>query len=223
MTPSAMIFAAGFGTRMGDLTRDLPKPMLPLGGRPMIAHTIDLLRDAGINHIVANTHYLADQIEQYLKDQEVLVHREMPDILDTGGGLRAALPILGDGPVITINPDALWQGPNPVLALLQAWSPKMRALLMLVPATGAVGATGTGDFSLEHGQIQRKGPFFYGGAQIITTDLLDQIEGSVFSLNAYWDLLAGIGPVHGIVHSGTWHDIGHPEGLAAAEESLRSV
>ena len=115
MTPkAAMIFAAGFGTRMGALTRTIPKPMVPLGGRPMIAHAIDLLRDAGIEKIIANTHYLPDQIEPYLKDQGVKVLRETPDILDTGGGLRAALPLLGADPVVTINPDALWLGPNPI-------------------------------------------------------------------------------------------------------------
>lgn len=224
MTPTAaMIFTAGFGTRMGELTRELPKPMVPVGDRPMIAHAIDLLRDAGIEKIVANTHYLPDRIEPYLRDQGVEVHRETPDILDTGGGLRAAGTLLGKGPVITINPDALWLGANPVHQLLEAWRPGMQALLALVPKERARGISGSGDFSLESGRIRRKGPHFYGGAQIIETALLDRIDASVFSLNAYWDMLATLGDLHGLAYRGAWFDIGNPAGLAAANERLRNV
>lgn len=220
---AAMIFAAGFGTRMGALTRDVPKPMLPLAGRPMIDHAITILRNAGVSRIVANTHYLPDLIEPYLESRGVTALREYPDILETGGGLRAALPQLGQGPVITLNPDAAWTGPNPVKALLDAWLPDMQALLLLVPQSTAMTTRTDGDFSLEQGRIRRMGNYLYGGAQIIRTDRLHEIPDPVFSLNQYWDLLATTGPLHGIVHTGGWCDIGHPEGLSAAERMLSLV
>lgn len=213
---SAMIFAAGFGTRMGKLTQNTPKPMLPLAGRPMIDHCIDLLRDAGIGTVVANTHYLPTALEQHLRAHGVITLREDP-ILETGGGLKAALPRLGSGPVITMNPDALWLGPNPVKALLSEWVPAMSALLML-SETGEE----HGDFSLEKGVIQRNGPFRYTGLQIIRTDRLNEIAEPVFSLNRYWDLMLASGPLHGAVHSGGWSDIGTEEKLVAANRRLSS-
>lgn len=221
MTPaSAMIFAAGFGTRMGDLTRTLPKPMLPLQGRPMIDHSIDLLRDAGIANIVANAHYLSQKITPHLQAQNITVVEEDP-ILETGGGLRAALPHLGAGPVITMNPDAAWQGSNPVKTLLSAWRPDMQALLLLIPLKNALATGPNGDFSLSSGEIQRGGDLRYTGLQIIRTDRLHDIKDQAFSLNAYWDLLLGDGPLHGVTYEGRWCDIGHPEGLRAAEAMLK--
>lgn len=219
----AMIFAAGFGTRMGHLTRDIPKPMVPLGGEPMIGRVIDLLRDAGITRILANAHYMADRMVPYLEERGVVVLLEEPEILDTGGGLRAAMPDLKTSPVITINPDALWLGENPIKALVEAWSSEMDALLMLIDQAKASGTSSDGDFSLEHGEIVRNGPFIYGGAQIIRTNHMRNIEGSVFSLNKYWDHLAKTAPLNGIVHKGAWCDIGTPEGLAVAEDLLTDV
>ena len=219
----AMIFAAGFGTRMRHLTRATPKPMVPLGGQPMIAQTINLLREAGVTRIVANVHYLADRMIPFLEERDVLVLREEPEILDTGGGLRAALPYFGAGPVITVNPDALWLGLNPISTLHAAWRPNMKALLMLVDQGSAYGTDSEGDFSLEHGEIRRLGPMIYGGAQIICTDHLVDIEDNVFSLNAYWDYLSRTAPLNGVVHQGEWCDIGTPEGLALAEELLLDV
>ena len=220
---AAMIFAAGFGTRMGALTRDLPKPMLPLAGRPMIDHAVDIIRDAGISRIVANTHYLPNRIEPHLTALGVTPLREDPAILETGGGLRAALPQLGEGPVVTLNPDTAGTGPNPVEALLRAWRPDMQALLLIVPLAAAITTRTEGDFSLEQGEIHRNGPYLYAGAQIIRTDRLRQIPDPVFSLNRYWDLLARTGPLNAVVHAGGWCDIGHPEGLSAAERMLSGV
>ena len=220
---SAMIFAAGFGTRMGPLTRDLPKPMVPLAGRPMIDHAIDLLRGAGINRIVANVHYLADKLVPHLERHDIIVSHEEQVILETGGGLRAALPLLGDGPVITLNPDALWLGKNPVETLLENWQDHMDALLVLIDQSRAVGSVAKGDFSLEHGEILRNGPYLYGGAQIIRTDRLGEIDASAFSLNRYWDHLSKTAPLNGVVHEGRWCDIGTPDGLKMAERALADV
>ncbi len=213
MTPSAMIFAAGFGTRMGDLTKTTPKPMLPVAGRPLIDHSIKHLRAAGVTKIVANTHYLADRISPHLMALDVVVSHENT-ILETGGGLRAAQPLLGDSPVITMNPDVAWKGGNPVTELLKHWKDDMRALLMLTPGHEK------DDFSLEHGEIRRTGPFRYTGLQMLRTDWLPNIQDAAFSLNVYWNLLAETGPIHGCVFSGEWCDVGTPDGLAVAEQLL---
>lgn len=218
MTPAAMIFAAGFGTRMGDLTKTTPKPMLQLAGRPLIDHSIDHLRAAGINRIVANTHYLADCIAPHLKDAGIKTSHEDP-ILETGGGLRTALPLLGPSPVITLNPDVAWNGPNPVSELLANWRDDMQALLMLTPSPDGAEAD---DFSLEQGELRRSGPYRYTGLQLIQTHRLHDIETPVFSLNAYWDMLSDAGPLHGCIYSGKWRDVGTPEGLMAAEDLLSS-
>ena len=215
---SAMIFAAGFGTRMGDLCRDTPKSMVPFAGRPMIAHCIGLLRDAGIRTIVANTHHLPEEIEPFLRSEGIAISREHPDILETGGGLKAAVPLLGNAPVITINPDAAWLGRNPVKALVDAWRPEMQALLALVPQSSAHGTSSAGDFRLEGGRIRRGGPLIYGGAQVIRTDQLDGVAEKVFSLNVYWDLLSEMDGLHGLVCDGIWCDLGHPAGLRVAED-----
>ena len=122
-----------------------------------------------------------------------------------------------------MNPDAAWTGPNPVEALLSAWRPEMRALLLLVPLSAALTTREDGDFSLEQGEVRRKGPYLYTGAQIIPPAALGSIPDAAFSLNRYWDLLAATGPLHGIVHDGMWCDIGRPEGLAAAERMIAHV
>ncbi len=217
MSIAAMIFAAGFGTRMGELTARTPKPMLPLAGKPMIDHAIDHIRTAGIDRIVANTHYLAERMTPHLKSRGLVVCHEDP-ILETGGGLRAALPRLGTDPVVTMNPDAVWIGSNPVQQLLANWRDDMQALLMLVPSPEGHHSD---DFSLEQGEIRRSGPYRYTGLQIIRTSGLAEIDADVFSLKLYWDRLAQAGPLHGHVYNdGTWCDIGTPAGLSEAERRL---
>ena len=220
---AAMIFAAGFGTRMGDLTRHKPKPMIPLAGRPMIDHAVDLVRAAGINHIVANTHYLYEVIEPHLHALDVKTIRESPDILETGGGLKSALGVLGSEPIVTLNPDAAWTGANPISSLLNVWRKDMQALLLLVPIETAITTRVEGDFSLEKGTLRRGGRYLYTGAQILRTHRLWEIQENIFSLNKYWDLLAETGPIHGIVYEGKWCDIGHPAGLSRAERMLADV
>lgn len=211
---AAIIFAAGFGTRMGELTRGQPKPMLEVGGAPMIDRSISLLRDAGISRLFANTHYLADRIEPHLVRRGVTPLREDP-ILETGGGLKAAREVLACDPIITMNPDVLWHGPNPVSTLIDAWSDNMSALLLVVP-----GGDADDDFSLERGEIRRKGPYRYTGVQIVRTTRLDEIPDQVFSLNDYWDLLMDSGPLHGLVYGGSWTDIGTREALADVNRRL---
>lgn len=224
-----MIFAAGFGTRMAPLTDTTPKPMLPLAGRPMIDYCIEMIRAAGDFRIVVNTHYLAGQIEAHLAgDPNLRCVREEPAILETGGGLRNALPLLGAGPVITANSDVIWSGPNPLRQLLDAWQPdRMDGLMAMVPMSAARGYQGQGDFFLEpDSRLRRRAdaataPFIYGGVQIIRTERLAEFAEASFSVSLLWDRLIASGRLFGLVHSGGWTDIGHPAGLRIAQEALR--
>ncbi len=157
-----MLFAAGFGTRMGDLTKDRPKPLVEVGGAPLIAHTLNLAKSIGPRKIAANLHYKPNELAAYLKGHGVETILEVPDILETGGGLKNALPILGGNPVFTANTDAIWQGPNPFRCLLDAWAPDiMDALLLCVPKTKALGHTGQGDFISDPNGRLRRGPGAY--------------------------------------------------------------
>ena len=109
-----MVFAAGFGTRMGALTEARPKPLIPVAGRPLIDHALAVAKDAGVRHTVVNTHYRAAQIAEHLAGKGVAISHEAGQILETGGGLKAALPLLGDGPVAILNSDGIWTGANPL-------------------------------------------------------------------------------------------------------------
>ena len=160
MKPHAvMLFAAGIGTRLGDLTRTRPKPLIPVAGRALIDRAVDIAEDAGVGIRVANAHHLADMLVDHLAtNRNVLVSREHAEILETGGGLRKALPLLGSGPVYTLNTDCVWSGPNPLSCLADAWDGEsMGALLLLAPAARARGHDGPGDFLLdEDGRLRRR-------------------------------------------------------------------
>ncbi|GGM08142.1 nucleotidyltransferase family protein [Pseudooceanicola nanhaiensis] len=219
---SLMIFAAGFGTRMGALTATRPKPLIEVAGRPLIDRALARAEEAGIARIVVNTHYLGDRIADHLHGRNVAISHEWPEILDTGGGLRQALPMLGDGPVMTLNPDVIWAGPNPLALLRDAWDPaKMDALLLCLAPHHAIGRKGGGDFTLgADGTLTRKGDVIYGGAQMLDPAGLHDIPDRAFSLNRLWDRMIDDGRLYGVLYPGTWCDIGHPEGIALAEKML---
>ncbi|WP_339108894.1 nucleotidyltransferase family protein [Thioclava sp. GXIMD4216] len=218
---SLMLFAAGFGTRMGALTADRPKPLVEVAGRPLLDHALELVEEAGISKVVANIHYRGDQIVQHLAGRSVEISDETDEILETGGGLRKALPLLGQGPVFTLNTDAIWTGPNPLAALRAAWDPaKMSALLMLVPPERATGHKGAGDFTLSEGRLSRGPGFVYTGAQLIDPAELSDISEGAFSLNLLWDRLLTKGRVYGVIHDGGWCDVGRPESIPLAEALL---
>ncbi|WP_295311257.1 nucleotidyltransferase family protein [Roseobacter sp.] len=224
MPGAVMLFAAGFGTRMRPLTDDRPKPMITVAGRPLIDHALALIRETSPDRIVVNLHYKPGPLITHLKGTDVVTVTEDPDILDTGGGLRNALPHLGTAPVLTMNPDAVWTGPNPLQALYDAWDgDRMDALLMCVPLAQTIGRSAPGDFSIgAGGHLNRGGDLVYGGVQIISTALLHDIPDPVFSLNRVWDLMHARGRLFGLVHSGRWCDVGHPDGIAAAEAMLEA-
>ncbi|MGZ3215041.1 nucleotidyltransferase family protein [Paracoccus sp. T5] len=223
MRPPLMIFAAGLGTRMRPLTDTRPKPLIPVAGRSLLDRALDLGHQAGAARIVVNTHYLGAQVVQHLEGRDVALSPEPDLILDTGGGLRQALPLLSGSPVMTLNPDVVWTGPNVLSALQAGWDDdRMDALLALVPLARATARQGAGDFALDaDGRVTRQGDFVYAGAQIIRTERLAEIPDRVFSLNRLWDLLIAEGRVHGLVHPGGWCDVGYPAAIPLAEALLR--
>ena len=215
-----MIFAAGLGRRMMPLTADRPKPMVAVGGRPLIDHALDIAEGAGCAPIVVNTHYRPEALRAHLAGRPVDLSHE-PLLLDTGGGLRAALPLLGPGPVLTLNSDMVWHGPNPFAALESAWRPeRMDGLLLLLDAR-ARGGAGSQDFALSGGRItDRPGPWTYAGAQMIRTDTLADLPDGAFSLNLLWNRMLAEGRLHGLPYGGAWRDVGTPQGIPAAEALL---
>jgi MurNAc alpha-1-phosphate uridylyltransferase len=218
-----MIFAAGFGTRMGALTATRPKPLIEVAGRTLLDHALALAEGQGIARTLVNAHYRAADIAAHLGGRpDVEVRIESPDLLDTGGGLKAAMPALGGGAVITLNADAVWTGPNPLATLVAAWDPpRMDALALLQPAGRATGHTGKGDFELDAaGRIRRGADWIYTGAQIVNTDRLAEIPERIFSMNVLWDRLIAEGRFFGVAHSGGWCDVGRPESLPLAEAML---
>lgn len=222
MPDALMLFAAGFGTRMGALTADRPKPLIEVAGQPLIDHALALADGFGPLRRVANAHYRADKLEAHLAPHDVTVSREQPEILDTGGGLRHALPLLDADPVFTLNTDAVWSGPNPLRLLAEAWDPtRMDALLLCVPLANAVGRKGGGDFDiLRDGRLSRGGDLVYTGAQIVKTKALHAVTEPVFSLNVIWNQMAEQGRLCGLPYPGQWCDVGHPEGIRLAEDML---
>lgn len=223
-----MVFAAGFGTRMGLLTKERPKPLIPIAGKALIDHALDVAQEAKTKQIVVNVHYLADQLVAHLAKAPVIISDESDEILDTGGGLKAALPLLGDGPVMTLNSDAIWTGENPLTQLANAWNEeKMDVLFLLLPASEAKSATGRSDFVMdETGRIDwargREG-YHYLGAQILNPAILSDEEGKVFSLRGPWTRAMEQGRAYGLIHQGGWCDVGHPEGIAIAENLLKEA
>jgi MurNAc alpha-1-phosphate uridylyltransferase len=219
---SVMLFAAGFGTRMKHLTRDRPKPMVEVAGRPLIDHALDLAEDLPSERTVVNLHYKADVLRYHLSGRAVTLVEEQPEILDTGGGLRNALPFLGAAPVMTLNTDAIWGAGNPLKQLVDAWVPdRMEGLLLCVPPEHAVGYTGPGNFIADRtGRVARGDGMIYGGAQIIKTERLHAIPDRVFSLNLLWDLMIAENSLYAVEYKGKWCDVGHPEGISLAEAVL---
>ena len=218
-----MIFAAGLGTRMGSLVSDQPKPMINVAGKPLIDHALGLASDAEIGNVVVNVHYKAPIIVKHLDGQDLKISTEYPVLLETGGGLRNALPLLGGEPVFTLNSDAVWAGSNPIKELAGAWDPKeMDALLMLIKPEDAIGHNGAGDFIAPKPdkQILRGPGLIYSGIQVMKTDDLRHIQESVFSLNKVWDRMLARGRLCGLVYDGNWCDVGNPKGIIEAEKML---
>ncbi|WP_235962670.1 nucleotidyltransferase family protein [Jannaschia marina] len=219
---ACMVFAAGRGTRMRPLTDDRPKAMVEVAGRPLIDHALEQV--AGPGPTVVNTHHFAEQLERHLAGTDVTVLRETPTLLETGGGLRNALPHLGDGPVLTMNGDACWTGPRARDTLEAAWQPeRMDGLLLLVPQPQGAIQAGV-RFALDAEGRLRVAPDGYvnTGAGIVKPDGLRDDPREVFSLRDLWFDMMDRGRLFGVVHTGGWADVGTPGGIAEAEAMLQA-
>ena len=220
MTFPALHFAAGYGRRMAPLTDDRPKPLVTVAGRPLLDHALALTDHARIGRRVVNAHYHAPMIHAHLAGRDVAISDE-ETLLETGGGLRHALPLLGPGPVVTLNTDAVWRGPDPVGALTDAWRDEFEALLLLVPKANATGHAGRGDFDrLPDGRLRRGTDHVYTGLQILRPDRLAAVPDTVFSLREIWFAMIDAGTLHGLVWDGHWCDVGRPETIPLAEDLL---
>lgn len=221
MSLPILLFAAGLGTRMGTLTADRPKPLIKVGGKALIDHALQIATEAQTGVKVVNLHYKGDMIRQYLHGQDVVFSDESDLLRETGGGLRHALALLGSTTVITMNTDAVWRGSNPVRHLLEAWDPKMEALLLVVEKHNAVGHPGKGDFLRDpEGRLQRGPGAIYTGLQIIRTDVMAEIAQTAFSMNVAWDIIAQRGGLYGSVYGGQWCDVGQPSSIPLAEAMI---
>jgi N-acetyl-alpha-D-muramate 1-phosphate uridylyltransferase len=224
-----MIFAAGFGTRMGALTAARPKPLIPVAGRALIDHALDLTRGQDLGPKVVNLHYHGDLLAAHLQGRDLTLSWERDAILDTGGGLKAALPLLGDGPVMTLNSDAIWTGGNPLAALAAGWRGDMGGLLVVGRADQITGrSTPAADFQMDaDGRLTRaKGAsdgVVYLGAQIVARGPVAAWPETVFSMNRIWDQLIDQGRLFGLLHDGAWCDVGSPEGIVLAEQLLQAA
>jgi len=229
----AMVMAAGLGKRMRPLTATRPKPLVQLAGKPLIDHVLDRLRAAGVPKIVVNVHYLADALEAHLKakasDFEVAVSDERDLLLETGGGMIRAEPLIDADPFLVVNSDNFWiDGPADTLKLLAShWREgEMDALLLLVPQARAGNHKGQGDFHMDaSGRLSRRksgrvAPFVYTGIQIVSKRLLREAPEGPFSTNILWDRAIAEGRCYGVVHQGLWFDVGTPAAIGATEHAL---
>ena len=234
MRVRALVLAAGLGTRLRPVTANKPKPLVAVGGRSLIDRALDRLADDDIETAVVNLHYLGDMIEAHLKDRprpKIVFTRE-ETLLDTGGGIAAALPLLGDGPFVAANSDVFWlNGPTSALARLCAsWDDEtMDGLLMLHSTVEAFGYDGVGDFVADpFGRLARRpenevSPYLFTGVQILHPRLFADAPEGAFSLNVLWNRAIEAGRLYGMVHDGEWFHVGTPEGLAEAETYLATT
>jgi MurNAc alpha-1-phosphate uridylyltransferase len=225
----AMVLAAGLGTRLKPVTDTLPKPLVQVDNRALIDHALDRLEAVGVGEVVVNTHYLAEQLQAHLSGRKspVLQISHEDDLLDTGGGIAKALPLLGDDPFLAVNADAFWlNGPYDALQrMAHTWDDDtMDGLLLLHSTVEAYGYTGLGDFCapLGDGVLTRRlegevSPWLFTGIQMLHPRLFKTAPDGAFSLNLLYDRAIESGRLLGVVHDGEWFHVGTPQGLEEAE------
>lgn len=229
---TAMVLAAGLGMRMRPLTDDRPKALVEVGGRALIDHVLDRLADAGMTRAVVNVHWFADRLESHLaargRGPEITISDERAELLETGGGLKRAMPLLGDDPVFVANIDSVWTDRGDALAELAAlWDPeRMDAALLLARREGAIGFEGGGDFFLARdGQLTFRGeaaeaPYAYMGVHICRPGYVADGPDGPFSLSGLWRRSAAEGRLFGCVLDGDWMHVGDPGARDEAEARL---
>ncbi|MBV5272045.1 MAG: nucleotidyltransferase family protein [Afipia sp.] len=229
---SAMVLAAGLGTRMRPLTDKMPKPLVSVAGKPLLDHVLDRLVEAGVATAVVNVHYLPDQIVQHVKGRtkpRVIISDERDMVLGTGGGVVKALPLLGDAPFYHLNADTMWiDGVQPnLLRLAEAFDPaRMDILLLMAPTANSIGYAGSGDYAmLTDGALRKRKehqvvPFVYAGAAIISPTVFKDAPSGEFSLTKMFDAANEQERLFGLRLEGLWMHVGTPDAVAAAEEAL---
>jgi MurNAc alpha-1-phosphate uridylyltransferase len=227
-----MVLAAGFGQRMRPLTDTMPKPLVKVAGRALLDHVLDRLADAGVERAIVNVHYLAEQIEVHVASRtrpKVIISDERGVLLDTGGGVVKALPLLGDAPFFHINSDTIWIDrvkPNLTRLAEHFNDGTMDALLLLAPSAGSIGYDGRGDFSMvPEGRLTARSereiaPFVYAGAAILAPRLFNNAPQGAFSLAKLFARAAGEGRLHGLRLDGLWMHVGTPEAIGQAEAAI---
>ena len=236
MPDTVMIFAAGLGTRMRPLTERVPKPLIEVGGKPLLDHVLDGFAEAGVGRAIVNVHYLPDQIEKHLagrRSPNIVISDERATLLDQGGGIKKILPMLGDRPFFVSNTDAFWiAGPHSNLQrLAAAWDPQcMDVLLLLASTTTSVGVDWPGDFTMDEvGKLTRRrepqvAPFVYSGVGIMKPQLFANETRDVFRLAPYFFDAAQAGRLYGVRLDGLWLHVGTPDAIGEAERAIaRSV
>lgn len=233
MPHTAMVLAAGLGTRMRPLTDATAKPLLEIAGRSMIDRLLDNLALAGVQRVIVNVHWCADLVEAHLQDRhdlQIVISDERAEVLETGGGLAKARPLLGDDPIFVVNTDAFWEptGPNPLKDLALGFDLELMDELLLLADTGrCLGFPGAGDFfRAETGQLTRRGdaptaPWAYAGVRIIKPQLYDNAKVEPFSANLIWNELLPEGRIFGHPLERFWLHVGDPAALKDAEFWLR--
>jgi MurNAc alpha-1-phosphate uridylyltransferase len=231
---TAMVLAAGLGKRMRPLTASQPKPLVRVAGKALIDHALDRLAEAGVARAVVNVHYLADSLEAHVlarKAPRVTISDEREQLLETGGGIKKALPHLPD-PFFAVNSDNIWlEGPRDAFRdLSDAWDPaRMDALLLLVPHRGAHNFRGKGDFHMTaDGRLTRRrsgriAPFIFTGIQLAGHRLLRDAPEGPFSTNLLWDRAIEEDRLHGVAFTGQWFEVGSPNAIAPTEAALRDA
>lgn len=231
---TAMMLAAGLGTRMRPLTLTRPKPLIEVAGRTLLDRGMDALEQAGVERVVVNKHYLPDQIEAWAQARQrphITVQDESELILDTGGGVARALPQLGDDPFFVLNSDSFWvDGPVPALERMRkAWDDgQMDCLLLLAARSRSVGFDGPGDFDMDaDSRLSRRSgataEHVYAGAYLVHPRVFDNAPAGVFSMNVLWNKAIAGGRLFGIEHDGWWLHVGTPDAIALAEHKLAEL
>ena len=227
-----MVLAAGLGQRMRPLTGTIPKPMVQLAGKPLIDHVLDRLDSAGMTRAVVNVHYLADKLEAHLKARkrpQIVISDERGVLLDTGGGVVRALPLLGSGPFLIHNSDSVWIDGlgNNLERLIGAFDTnRMDSLMLLASAATSIGYDGSGDFNMDgNGRLERQSgariaPFVFTGVSIAHPRLFEKAPEGRFSLNVLWDRAIESQRLYGMRLDGIWMHAGTPEAVTEAETAL---
>jgi len=227
-----MVLAAGFGERMRPLTNSIPKPMVKVGGKPLIDYGLDRLAEAGVETVVVNVHYLADQIERHLAGRQrprIVISDERAALLGTGGGVVKALPQLGDAPFFHVNSDSIWiDGVKGNLGRLADTfdAERMDVLLLLAPAAVSIGYQGRGDFAMApDGRLRKRAerevvPFVYAGAALFSPSLFAGAPAGAFGLTRMFDKAAETGRLHGLRLDGLWMHVGTPDAIKLAEDAI---